>query len=173
MALSTICPNCNVENKPSNVVCEVCKMSLGAFLVGGTRDGAKWFAISLGLSLAFFVPCWGLELHPFTLLMSMFYGPLVASYAARRNVVWASSLGGTAAAIVIIVGALILHWSKMKLGFAALVGDTINDRGHEPGMFKVILGIVVVLLGILPLNMIGASVGEHLSVRRRTRKPTA
>ena len=100
MALKAICPNCNVENDPSLVNCEVCKTALGALLVGEPGKGPIFFGASLGASLGMYVLCWVFGLHPVMLLVSVFYGTLLTSYFAKHNVVWASALGGLTAMMI-------------------------------------------------------------------------
>ncbi len=167
MALKAICPHCNVENEPSAVNCEVCKTALGALLVGEPGAGPVFFGVSLGASLGFYILCWVFDLHPVMLLVSVFYGTLLTSYFAKHNVVWASALGGLMAIIVVIVLSIAASYAKTKGMFLGLAGGKIDDESVTKG--RVAIGVFVMLLAVFPLSLVGASVGEHLSVRRRHR----
>lgn len=166
MALKAICPHCNVENEPSAVNCEVCKTALGALLVGEPGAGPKFFGVSLGLSLGLYLVCWVFDLHPVMLLVSVFYGTLLTSFFAKHNVVWASALGGLTTIVVVLLLAVAASYAKTKGLFIAIAGGTTDHRDPD-GKAKVVLGVIVMLLAMFPLSLIGASVGEHLSVRRR------
>ncbi len=168
MALKAICPNCNVENEPSSVTCEVCKTALGALLVGDPGAGPKFFIFSLGISLGLYILCWVLGLHPVMLLVAVFYGTLLTSYFARHNVVWASALGGLVAIVVVIAISLAASYAKSKGLFIGLAGSELIDEFGDPaGKGKVAIGVFLMVLAVFPISLLGASVGEHLSVRRR------
>ncbi len=169
MALKAICPNCNVENQPNATNCEVCKTALGALLVDESSKGPVFFGASLGASLLLYGLCWVFELHPIMLLVSVFYGTLLTSYFAKHNVVWASAMGGLTAIIVVLVLALAASYAKTKGMFIAIAGGSAEHRDPD-GKAKVVMGVIVMLLALFPLSLLGASVGEHLSVRRRHKR---
>jgi hypothetical protein len=167
MALKAICPNCNVANEPSATNCEICKTAMGATLVGARGDGAKFFAISMVVSIGFYLICWIVELHPLMLPVSVFYGTLLTSYFARHNVVWASALGGLVAILAVLVIKIAAAWASSKGLFMAILGGTTDVYRDRVQTGTVVAGAVVLLVATFPISLIGASVGEHLSVRRR------
>lgn len=172
MALKAICPHCNVENDPSAVNCEVCKTALGAVLVGEPGSGAVFFALSFGASLGFYLLCWVFGLSPVMLLVSVFYGTLLTSYFAKHNVVWASALGGLLAIVVVVALSIVASYAKTKGMFFGIAGGSPKEIDDPDGKAKVVMGVIVMLLALFPLSLLGASVGEHLSVRRRLKPRT-
>ena len=168
MALKAICPNCNVENDPAATNCEVCKTALGALLVGEPGKGGAYFAASLGASIGLYLLCWVFGLHPLMLLVSVFYGTLLTSYFAKHNVVWASALGGLTAIVVVIVLSVSMSYAQTKGLFVGLTGAKLRDGEASKGV--VAAGVVVLLIAVFPLSLLGASVGEHLSVRRHHKR---
>jgi hypothetical protein len=173
MSVKAICPHCNVENDPAATNCEVCKTALGAVLVGGRGTGGKFFLTSMLISIGIYMLCWLLELHPVMLLVSVFYGTLLTSYFAKNNVVWASALGGVSAIAVVIAIKIVAAFANSKGIFLAVAGgvSTADRLGDPASTGKVVVGVFVMLVAIFPVSLVGASVGEHLSVRRRL-KPT-
>jgi hypothetical protein len=173
MSAKAICPNCNVANDPSNVTCEVCKTALGALLVEEV-GGAKYFGLSVLLSLAICFVLWMLGFRPIALVVSVFYATLLTSYFARTNVVWASALGGLAAGAIVIVLAIGFGWGASKGTFAALLDEPPITDGtkSDARSSQAKLGALAASLFIFPVSLIGASVGEHLALRRRRRART-
>ncbi len=170
MALKAICPHCNVENETSAVNCVVCKTALGALLVGEPGAGPKFFITSLASSLGLYLIFWVFDLHPVMLLVSVFYGTLLTSYFAKHNVVWASALGGLTTLVVVLLLAVSTSYGKTRGVFVAIGGGS-TDPDEVDAKARVVLGVIVMLLATFPLSLIGASVGEHLSVRRRHKPP--
>jgi len=164
-----VCPNCNVENDPSNVQCTICKTSLGALLVADASQNFKWFAISAFVALGAILPCILLELHTATFVIAMFYGPVLASYFARTNVVWATALGGVTTFALVTFIAMLDKEGRARAMLTQLAGSKSED--HLLGGFALVLGLILAVVCVLPVALTGASVGEHLSVRRR-RKPS-
>jgi hypothetical protein len=169
MPVSAICPNCNVPNEPTAVQCTICKTALGAMLVGDARDGLKWFVSSSFISLGMYLLCMLFGLHAMTIIVPVFYGPLLASYFARSNVVWASALGGMALLLFVLIVALLDSESHTARQVITQLEGGKPD--HIATGAKLLFGMIVAGLVALPIALTGASVGEHLSVRRR-RKPT-
>lgn len=171
MSVKAICPNCNVPNDPSLTNCEVCKTALGALLIGDPGDGLKFGIVSASASLVLYMMCWMFELHPIMLLVSVFYGTLLTSYWAKNNVVWASAMGGLIAIVLVIVAKIALSYASHKGLFSALAGgpSSTNEYGDGIAKGKVAVGVVVALAALFPFCLIGASVGEHLSVRKRSK----
>ena len=76
MSLMAVCPKCGLNNSPMNTQCDVCHAPLlGGTLVDDTTAAASswsWAATSLVITVAFYMPLWGLGVHPAILSMSMF-----------------------------------------------------------------------------------------------------
>jgi hypothetical protein len=175
MSLVAVCPNCHVRNDPSRTHCEVCKIALGALLIDAERGRRlAWLLAAAGLALAMFLPV--ALLGKQTLWLPLFYGPLVASYYARGNVVWSSALGGLAAGSAVVIVAAVGYWSDLRHLLVFLMGGTQPDDPELPTTTTtaVMLGGLVMFAIALAVCLIGASVGEHLSQHRRARaKQTA
>lgn len=164
MGLTSICPNCNMANDPASVQCSACRTAIGAVLVGEARDSFRWFAVSAFISLCMYLVCLGLGLHVVTVLVPLFYGPLLASYFARSNVVWASALGAMLMLLFISFVSLIDPGRSTARVIATRLirGDSETlMRGVELVLATVVAGVVV-----FPVPLIGSLVGELLSVRR-------
>lgn len=159
-----ICPECNVENPASAKKCTICQHPL--LELAPVRDGFKWFGISAGTAVGFFIVCFVLGMPNATLLLGAFYAALVTSYFSPANRVWYAAFGALAGAVAILLFAFLVNWSKYKLVLAGFITDEDRSR-HGPSTMAIILGFVFVLLAILPAGLIGASVGEHLAHRRR------
>ena len=157
-----ICPNCNVSNSPKITVCDVCKTALGAQLTDvDAKTSAKWMWTAALVTVGLYIPCRLLELSSITLLVPMFYGPLLASYQAKGNVVWRAAIGGVIGIVAIGLFEIALHWSASRGLFASMAG------GHDSVALALVFGVPVATISVLPLSLTGASVGEHLSFRRR------
>ncbi|MCX5748544.1 MAG: zinc finger Ran-binding domain-containing protein [Proteobacteria bacterium] len=171
------CPNCKVENAPTNTTCEVCQAPLSGDLLerAETAGRARWMWISLAITLGLYLPCWFLQLHPVTLAMAMFYGPLIASYRAKDNVVWAAALGGLIAIVTVVVLSVMVQWEASRAILSSAVGgkEPTDYATGTSSAFVVVVGIPLVLAAIFPVSLIGASVGELVSTWRRRRSLTA
>ena len=159
-----ICPECNVENPATARNCTICRHSL--LELAPVRDGFKWFAISAGIAVGFFIVCAVLGMPNATLLLGTFYAALLTSYLSPGNRVWHSAFGALAGAVMIVFIAFVTNWPKYKLVLAGFITDEDRTR-RAPSTMALILGFVFVLIAILPAGLIGASVGEHLAHRRR------
>ena len=59
-------------------------------------------------------------------------------------------------------------YAKSKGLFVGLAGAKPYDEFGEPvSKGRVAVGVIVMMLAVFPISLLGASVGEHLSVRRR------
>jgi hypothetical protein len=162
-----ICPDCNVENPVTARNCTICQHPL--LELAPVRDGFKWFGISAGIVVGFFIVCAVLGMPSATLVLGAFYAALLTSYLSPANRVWHTAFGALAGAVMILFIAFINNWPKYKLLLAGFITD--DDRvKRAPSTMALILGFVFVLLAILPAGLIGASVGEHLAHRRRAKR---
>src|SRR5438034_463986 len=111
MALMAVCWKCGANNSPMNTACDMCKAELGVALVETAPPTLQSATLSTWLSagiVAVVYVLWRLfELNPIGILLAMFYGPLIASYRARENVVFRAALGGILAIAAVIVFELI------------------------------------------------------------------
>jgi hypothetical protein len=162
-----ICPDCNVENPATARNCTICQHPL--LELAPVRDGFKWFGISAGIVVAFFIVCAVLGMPSATLVLGAFYAALLTSYLSPANRVWHSAFGALAGAVMILFIAFINNWPKYKLLLAGFITDEDRTR-RAPSTMALVLGFVFVLLAILPAGLIGASVGEHLAHRRRAKR---
>ena len=164
MSLCAVCPACHVENAVSNVKCDLCGAALGALVVEGDRKtSGTWIAASTLITLLLYMSCYALGLHPVLLLVAGFYGPLLASYFAPTNIVYESSVGG----LLGIVSSVAFIFALESKLLRALVAGLAGTDDLPSVVFALVIGVPLLLLIILPASLTGASVGEHLSVRRR------
>jgi len=169
MALMAVCVACGVENSPMNTVCDVCKAPLGTALTEAAADPVSGpqvtMAISAAVTAGLGLLAWMFKLHEVTLAVAMFYGPLIASYRARENAVWHAALGGLLGLLGLLALSMPLSWEANK----ALLRAAIDGTPSTSTVIVLVFGILVLLATILPVSLVGASVGEHLAVRRRRR----
>lgn len=162
-----------------NTACDVCKAPLGTRLVEAGGPGTEptpmtWMAISAGLTAALGLFAWFAKLHPLTLAVVMFYGPLIASYRARDNVVGHAAVGGLLGMFALLLLSFALAYDESRaVLLAAMRGEPSEDG--RPGTSSPIVflaGTLVLVAVIFPISLVGASVGEHLAGNRR-RRPAA
>lgn len=150
-----------------NSVCDMCKAPLGAKLVEGAAGAEPkpwgWVLISAAITAGLGAVVWLFELGTPPLAAAMFYGPLVASYRAKDNIVWHAAIGGIVGMLALLFISVVLVWERSK---ALLIGAMGGDASTSAAI-ALALGSLVLLATILPISLIGASVGEHLAVRRR------
>ena len=153
--MSIRCPSCNVRNFSQNTHCDICNGELRPAKREGDR--AKWVWISMVVSLAMSFVLLLLQLHPVTMVLAMFYGPLISSYYGGS--MGRSALGAVIALLAIVFVAVIASWSTLQPMLAVL-------GGFGPMAFRVIIGAAVACMCVIPITMTGGLVGERLSERR-------
>jgi len=133
------------------------------------RDGFKWFGMAAAIVVGCFLISYVMVAPKFGLVLAAFYGALLTSYLSRVNVVWLAALGALAGVALIIFMAMVNDWPAIKLQLGAVLRyDSDHERTH-PSTIRLIFGFVFALLAVLPISLTGSSVGEHLSLRRRSR----
>lgn len=181
MSLMAVCPTCGVENSPMNSACDMCKAPLGTALVPGAAPGLApiaWMWIAMAITLSTCLLAWTFRLPPIAMALALFYGPLVAAWRARTSAMLHASLGGILGLLAMITLAIAFEGEAARAVLTSAMGGAPEVTGYDGTtgtslLSAVVFGTIVIVIELAPISLIGASVGEHLAARRRTRTGAA